>query len=370
MLDVIVVGGGLAGLVSALHLKQTGLEVSVVEMKNYPFHKVCGEYISNEVLAYLESLGLDIPGLQPRWMKRFQISSPSGKSLETILPLGGFSIRRYTLDNQLYELAKKKGASFYLNTRVEDVQFQSDHFDIYCQGGKTLKARIAIGSYGKRSLLDRKFNRSFFKDRSYYVGVKNYYAGDFPDDLVAIHNFAGGYCGLSEVENGLVNVAYLTSKNSLQKFGSLEKLEQKALRANPYLDQFFKTSKPIWQKPLVISNVSFDPKTLLERDVLMCGDAAGMIPPICGNGMAMAIHSAKILSELLTDFFLGKRNFAELRQAYQQQWKAQFQNRLFWGRQIQRMLNKPMISEWAIRSLKLAPALLPLIIKQTHGKPI
>jgi len=39
---------------------------------------------------------------------------------------------------------------------------------------------------------------------------------------------------------------------------------------------------------------------------LMIGDTAGLIHPLCGNGMAMAIHSAKIASELIGDFYANR----------------------------------------------------------------
>ncbi|WP_317045319.1 FAD-dependent oxidoreductase [Formosa algae] len=58
--DVIIVGGGLAGLSSAIHLSKGNLNVLVIEKNSYPKHKVCGEYISNEVLPYLNFLDIDV----------------------------------------------------------------------------------------------------------------------------------------------------------------------------------------------------------------------------------------------------------------------------------------------------------------------
>ena len=57
--DVIIIGGGLAGLTNAIHLSKSKQRVLLIEKNSYPKHKVCGEYISNEVLPYLNSLGID-----------------------------------------------------------------------------------------------------------------------------------------------------------------------------------------------------------------------------------------------------------------------------------------------------------------------
>jgi menaquinone-9 beta-reductase len=105
--------------------------------------------------------------------------------------------------------------------------------------------------------------------------------------------------------------------------------------------------------------------------ILMCGDAAGMIHPLCGNGMAMAIHSAKIVSELLIHYFDGKiqtRN--ELEKAYSQQWNAMFKKRINTGRILQSFFGKDNLARAIMYGLTHIPGLLPSIIKQTHGMPL
>ena len=57
--DVIIIGGGLAGLTSAIHLSKANHSVLLIEKNEYPKHKVCGEYVSNEVLPYLDFLGFN-----------------------------------------------------------------------------------------------------------------------------------------------------------------------------------------------------------------------------------------------------------------------------------------------------------------------
>ena len=88
---VIIVGGGLAGLANAIHLAQSRIEVLLIEKQDYPYHKVCGEYISNEVLPYLQYLGVDIPALHPAKLTEFSLTHLSGRTLRCNLPLGGFA---------------------------------------------------------------------------------------------------------------------------------------------------------------------------------------------------------------------------------------------------------------------------------------
>src|SRR4051812_41024591 len=99
--DILIIGGGLAGLTAALHLQKAGLNVVLIEKNAYPNHKVCGEYISNEVLPYLKWLGVDVESLNPTHINKLHLTTQSGKSTYATLPLGGFGISRYTLDNYL-----------------------------------------------------------------------------------------------------------------------------------------------------------------------------------------------------------------------------------------------------------------------------
>src|SRR5690606_10741318 len=113
--DVIIAGGGLAGLCNAISLSRAGLKVHVIEQKSYPVHKVCGEYISNETLPFLQSLQINPDQLNPSKISKLLISSPSGSTIHLPLDLGGFGLSRYTLDHFLYKHALGLGARFTLN---------------------------------------------------------------------------------------------------------------------------------------------------------------------------------------------------------------------------------------------------------------
>ena len=76
MKKVIVIGGGLGGLISSILLVRGGYHVTLIEEKKYPFHRVCGEYISNEVIPFLKRNGLYPGELSPCSISKFHLTSP------------------------------------------------------------------------------------------------------------------------------------------------------------------------------------------------------------------------------------------------------------------------------------------------------
>ena len=143
--NVIIVGGGLAGLTGAIHLSKLGLEVTLIEKNEYPKHKVCGEYISNEVLPYLQWLDLKISDLKPSNISKINFTTAKGKMISGNLPLGGFGISRYELDNYLYLKAIKNGCQIIQDT-VSNIQFIEDEFLISTSNTLELKVEIRNSS--------------------------------------------------------------------------------------------------------------------------------------------------------------------------------------------------------------------------------
>ena len=324
MQQVIILGGGLAGLSSAIQLAKSGLGVTLIEKKSYPFHRVCGEYISNEALPFLASLGLNLNPFLPARINRFQLTSPAGKKLEAPLDLGGFGISRYTLDHELYKLALQNGVNFRLQTTAETVAFSDEKFTATLSNGETLQSKIVIGAFGKRSNLDRHLNRPFFTARSPYLAVKYHIKTDLPKNVIALHNFENGYAGISAIENDQYCFCYLTTRQHLKTHKTVAKMEAKVLMRNPHLEKIFRESEFLYQQPEVINEISFAPKTAVTDHILCAGDAAGLITPLCGNGMAMAFHAGKILSEEITAYFQQHHNREILERNYTNAWQKQF----------------------------------------------
>ncbi len=366
--DVIIVGGGLAGLTSAIDLSSSGVEVLVIEKSTYPRHKVCGEYVSNEVLPYLDRLGVDIQKSNPDQIHQLVLSERRGVSVKVNLPLGGFGISRYALDALLYEKAIANGVKFIFEA-VKSVDFEEEQFKVVTTK-QELHSVLVIGSFGKRSNLDKQMGRAFMSQKTPWIGIKAHYDGaDFPLGEVHLHNFEGGYCGLSKTETGAVNFCYLAHYDSFNKEESIEAFNQNVLSKNPRLKHFLNHSKLLFDKHLAISQVSFQNKKAVENHVLMAGDSAGLIHPLCGNGMAMAIHSAKLLSNQIKDFSKHQdRNLLE--SAYTRHWNSTFQKRLKFGALFQKVLLQPKLNHLGMRVISKSPYLLKKMIEQTHGQPI
>jgi menaquinone-9 beta-reductase len=370
MYDVIIVGGGLGGLISSIILAKAGLNVVVIEKKAYPFHKVCGEYISNEVRPFMESLGLNINNLGVKNISNFRFTSPSGKFLDTKLDLGGFGISRYTIDFALFELAKNTGVKFILEKSVENIEFKNDIFSVQLSDNEQLTSKNAIGSYGKRAKLDATLNRPFLQKKSPYIGVKYHIKTDFPQDLIALHNFQDGYCGISAIEGDKYCLCYLSARSNLKKYGSIPEMEKQVLMKNPHLRHIFENSEFIYDKPLVINEISFAKKKPIENHLLMVGDTAGLITPLCGNGMAMAIHSAKLASEMIIKQINEGYSRNELEKRYELAWNRNFDSRLFIGRIVQKLFGDAWLSEIAAIGFGLFKPALNMVVKSTHGKVI
>lgn len=368
--EVVIIGGGLAGLTAAIHLLKVGIAVTIIEKNEFPKHKVCGEYISNEILPYFNWLDIDISALRPTSIKKLHFSTMTGRNIYITLPLGGFGISRYTLDEFLYKKAIANGCKIIHDT-VEDISFENDEFTIVTSNKNAIKSKIAIGAYGKRSNIDQKIKRSFIQNKTPWLAVKAHYSGDFQNDLVGLHNFMGGYCGVSKVENNVINICFLANYTTFKQHKNIQDYQHEIMYKNSNLKEIFENSTLLFDKPLTISQISFENKKSVEKHILMIGDTAGLIHPLCGNGMAMAIHSAKIVADEIQYFYKnGALSRIQLEDNYQKAWNLNFKRRLQTGRWLSKLLQKPKAVSILFTTLKIFPSLLTLVVRSTHGKPI
>ena len=371
--DVAVIGGGLAGLAASILLQQKGYAVILFEKENYPHHKVCGEYISLESHGFLSGLGLPLNEMDLPMINKLLLTAPNGNAFTTRLPLGGFGISRFALDHRLAQLAEGFGVRLLTNTRVDDVFFETDLFRVMYRG-QEITAKTCLGSFGKRSNLDVKWQRPFSskskKGLDNYIGVKYHIQTNaWPPDTIGLHNFENGYCGISKIEGDRYCLCYLTTAAALKNHGnSIPQMEQQLLCRNPHLKKIFSESEFQDEFPVTISQISFSKKSTVEKHILMLGDAAGMITPLCGNGMSIALHTAKIAADVTARFLNRELTRDRMESIYRKEWEGHFARRLATGRILQRFFGSERKSNFFVKTFRNLPLLARPVVKMTHGE--
>jgi flavin-dependent dehydrogenase len=363
--DCVIVGGGLAGLCLSIQLARMGHSVALVEKNKYPFHKVCGEYISMESFNFLQNLGVPLAKMNLPFINSLNITSHQGFKISSSLAMGGFGISRHTLDHQLACIAKKSGVMVLENCNATNVTLENNIYRIET-ALTILKAKIVCGSYGKiePSFIDRTEN----KKKGDYIAVKYHIKTQFADNLIELHNFSDGYCGISKVDNHTVCLCYLTTTKNLRKSNNdIKVLEEKFLKKNPFLNKYFSDSEFLFEKPIAISKISFAKKQIYKNDVILLGDAAGAIAPLCGNGMSIAMRTSKIISRYLSLYLQNKISKTELLDSYRKEWNENFALRIKTGYYLQMLFGRQLTTLLSLKILKYFPGLFRKLIALTHG---
>ncbi|HEY6082801.1 MAG TPA: pyridine nucleotide-disulfide oxidoreductase, partial [Chitinophagaceae bacterium] len=287
------------------------------------------------------------------------------------LPLGGFGVSRYKLDAAMALIAKHWGVEIREQVKVNEVQYRSGLFCIDTNADR-FKAPVCCGAFGKRSNLDVKWKRRFIQKQAgaldNYIGIKYHAYLDQPRDIIALHNFKNGYCGISAIEEDKYCICYLTTASNLRdNYNDIKRMEEALLFKNPHLERIFTNATFLYKEPLAISRISFDKKQQVENHVLMAGDAAGMIAPLCGNGMSMALHAGKLAAQCIRDFLESTTDRTAMETRYRQQWKHLFGSRLRTGRMIQRLFGNARVANLFIQAISPFPRAIRLLVRHTHG---
>jgi flavin-dependent dehydrogenase len=362
-----IIGGGLAGLCLSIQLAKQGIDVILFEKNQYPFHKVCGEYISMESWSFLTELGLPLAELNLPVIKELGISSELGYMLNASLDMGGFGISRYSLENYLYEIAVKNKVTIVQNCRVIDVKLLNNTNQISTSQG-LFTSEITCGSYGKYTpaFLSDKENKS--SNNLNYIGIKYHIKTDLKTNRIELHNFRNGYCGVSKVEKDWYCLCYLSDSVNIRKNNNdIKQMEENVLYKNSFLKRLFTESEFVNKEPYVISNIQFSKKHTYKNGVFLLGDSAGTITPLCGNGMSMAMKASKLLAEVLMRYFNNSSSSEKNRNDYEKLWNGSFQNRIMVGYYLQYLFGKKYITHYTLKTLDKLPILTKKIISLTHG---
>ncbi|WP_405082782.1 NAD(P)/FAD-dependent oxidoreductase [Paenibacillus chitinolyticus] len=203
-----------------------------------------------------------------------------------------------------------------------------------------------------------------------YMGVKSHYTGIEIGPVVELYLFPGGYLGLCPIEDGLVNVSALLSRDAFRGAGKsvLALLEAAAQRCPP-LHAKLKRGLPVPGAQAAVAPVKLNRRLNPWDMVPRLGDSSAMIPPLCGDGMSMALRSARLCAPLADDYLRGKLSLAGWEEQYVRAVKRTFGRPLRWGRLLQSSLDSPAAVRLLLRLAQLSPGMASGLLEATRLKP-
>jgi geranylgeranyl reductase family protein len=303
--DVIVVGAGPAGASAAYFLAGAGIDVLLVDREVFPREKVCGDGLASRALTVLERMGLG------DWLRGFPepevmlFSSPSGEAVR-IRPERpeGFSygrvIPRLRLDAAVVERAVVAGARLLDGTKVTSLE--QGEGGLHLRGKRNgqivhLDARLAIAADGGQASFTRRLG--LIRRPPDLVAVRAYFEGDVgPETRPEFHVervTMPGYNWIFPVGKGRANVGTGTLVSTVKEESlNLAKVMRQFVADNPYARERLRLAEmvsPVQGHPLRTDLRGTRP---YGQRVLVAGEAAGLVNPLSGEGIAYALESGEV----------------------------------------------------------------------------
>ena len=355
--DVAIVGAGPGGSTLATLLAMRGVSVALIDRDTFPRDKLCGEFLSYDALPIVEALGIDL-GDAPS-IDRCRVVSRH-RTYEFDFPAAARGISRMKLDDLLFRKAIAAGAIAIHETAT------SVERDRVILGGATgaLACRVVAGAWGRWGRFDQQLGRAFVRDHTHRnFGFKRHYRGQHEPGVIELYSFARGYLGVSDVEDGITNICGLVHADRLAGHkGKWDAFIETIRAEEPRLDALYGGFEPAQEHFLSSEPVIFRSRSAVEGGIFMIGDASGVIDPLTGNGMAMAIQSAVVAAP----YILRALTDRSAEDQYREEHRRMFGKRIGWSRRVAALLSRPAMLDQALRIAR-TPAFGAFLLRQTRA---
>ena len=294
--EILIVGGGVAGCAAAIALARAGRSVTLIEREVSPRDKVCGEFLSAEALEDLDALRINVMslGAQPIHFVRL---AAARRAAEAPLPFAAASLTRKTLDTALLATAREVGVQVECGRSVQTlVRTPGKFWQATLDDGTTREAETAFLASGKHDL--RGHARP--DDPARWIAFKMYFrlaAGQAVELERAseLMLYPGGYGGIQPVENGVANLCCVVQQKYLAPTGNrwegfLAMMQEHC----PHLAMRLAGAEPLLAKPIAIAHIPYGFVRRTSEEGMYCiGDQAAVIPSFTGDGISIALHTAR-----------------------------------------------------------------------------
>ncbi len=339
--DVAIVGAGPAGSTLAALLARRGAAVALIDRDEFPRDKLCGEFLSYDALPILQRAGVQLD--TPQITRCRVVSRRCVYELE--FPKAARGVSRQLLDDLLFRTAVGAGAQPLTGSTAVDL------FPLTIERGgerQTIETRVIVGAWGRWGRFDTLLGRRFVRDHSHrHFGFKRHYVERRPPPAahtIELYSYRGGYLGVSPVENGITNICGLVHASRLAGHkGKWQTFVDTIRSEEPRLDAMYSRFEPAQDGFLSSEPVIFRARSPVERDVIMIGDASGIVDPLTGNGMAMAVQSAMLAAPYVLQ---------GVDDAYRRAHAEFFGPRIAWSRRVAAILSRPAILDAALHAVR------------------
>ncbi len=361
--DAVVIGGGVAGGAVAAHLARAGRKVVLLEREAGPHHKVCGEFVSGEAVHYLRGLGIDLAALGAVPIAAVNVHTPRA-AVGCALPFPAVSVSRCVLDDAILRRAAADGADVRRGHAVRSLRRGGARWIADLDGGGSIEAGDAFLATGKHDV--RGWRRppgrqnDLIAFKLHWRGAAASGAGAAaPGASVELFLFPGGYAGLEAVEDGILNLCLVIRRGHFARLGGrwealLSMLLAKFARLRHLLDG----AQACWPRPLAVGFIPYGLVQSRGDGPWRLGDQAAVIPSFSGDGIAIALHSARMAA----DYYLSGRAGADFQSGLAGDVAGQVQRATL----LSRLLVQPGTQAIAMALAQMAPRLVGRIGRGTR----
>ncbi len=303
--DVIISGAGPAGCTAALALGSSGLRVALIEKKNFPRDKICGDGIPAYVPKVLDSI-------DPEYKKAFEalsgkvevdicrVISPGGTILDLKFEECGFICKRHVFDSFLFDQVKKlSGITILQDTGVQDASADENGVSVVTDKEGTLKAKLIIGCDGANSITRRRLTGKSLDPAHCSSAVRAYFRNvkDLTPRTLELHfisELLPGYLWIFPMEDNCSNVGLgIPSTLVTGKRINLQKILTESIGRNLTLSERFREAEMIGETGSNILPLGSRKIVISGNRFMLCGDAASLINPASGAGIGQAMQSGR-----------------------------------------------------------------------------
>jgi menaquinone-9 beta-reductase len=379
---VIVVGGGPAGSSTAYFLASAGVDVVLLDRARFPRDKPCSEYMSPQASRVLDAMGAlkQVEDAGAAQLTGMRVHAPNGSAIHGDFAGShgyhghrdrGLAIRRTILDSILLDRAREAGARIEEGVRVTDV-LRNDTGRVtgvvtLDEHGKPVERRavLVIGADGLRSVIGRRLGLVRVSRWPRRIALVTHYSHVHGlRDFGEMHVDRGGYCGVADVGNGLVNVAVVVpvSRAAEVAVDRTEFLES-WLAERPKLAAMFGGATR--ETPVRATGpFATSARRAWTPGAALVGDAAEFFDPFTGEGIYTALRGGEILSQHAIDSLRAAtpRHSDDALEAYEKARRNEFSGKWKVERMIGAAVAFPALFNRAARVLSRRRDMADLLI--------